>query len=271
MSIDFGYANDAAIDAIGVLDKYDKDHGHPAGWTRAVINKIQADIQNSPAHKESMGGSYDKSDYTADENAAYDWYNDDVVDQDHWLALVAQYNKDQAGTVNPEGYDPNKQYVTKDDGGFKPPGNTSEYTGGNNPNHEVTVSTEALNYFANQLDQIVGDGTGILFDAHNELKNVEMKPGGFAKAEVLRQVIEGVSAKDSGLRGDAMGLMLALHEALYAVKTNMRQMVRDYDTTEEFNGMTAQQLSKAMDAAWGKIGNVGDYGQSSGTTAGGGK
>ncbi|AGL14100.1 hypothetical protein [Actinoplanes sp. N902-109] len=268
MSTDFSYANEEAVDAIGVLDKYDTDHGHPAGWTRAVIKKIQQDIQNSPAGKDRTG-SYDRDDYSSDENAAYDWYSNDVIEHDHWKALVENYQKDQGSTVKPDAYNPDKQYIDKNDGGFKPPEGTGEYTGGNNPNHELTVSTEALNYFANQLDKVVGDGTGVLYDARNQLNKVEMKPGGFAKAEVLRQKIEGVSANDAGLRGDTMGLMLTLHEALYAVKTNLRQMVRDYDTAEEFNGMTAQQLGDAMDKAWGKIGNVGDYGQSSGTTTGG--
>ncbi|GAA2491392.1 hypothetical protein GCM10010435_42950 [Winogradskya consettensis] len=269
MGINFDYANEEAIDKIGVLTSHDTSLGEDSGWTRSVIQKIKNDILNSPQTK-AASSSFDRGDYDSDELAAWDWYQDNVVDQDHWKQLVKDYNADVTNPdhVDPADYDPEHQYIPKDDGAIAPP-ETSTYSGSNNPNHELAVSTEALNFMAGQLDQIVGDGTGMLFDARNTLNAIAMKPGGFAKAEILRQKIDGVNATDAGLRGDSMGLMLAVHEALYAVKTGLRQMARDYDNAEDFNSMTADQLGESMGSAWGKIGNIGDYGQGSGSTAGG--
>ncbi|WP_067494996.1 hypothetical protein [Actinoplanes sp. TFC3] len=270
MSIDFGYPNDEAIDKIGVLADHDKSLGHDAGWTRSVIKKIEADIMNSPQHKESTGGSFDRSDYDQDELAAWDWYRSDVVDTDHWESLVKDYKADvtDESNVKPDGYNGDKQYVPYTEP--KVEGSNVPYSGSNNANKELAVSTEALKYFANQIDAIVkDDGTGMLTDARNKLKAVQMKPGGFAKAEVLRQKIDGVSANDAGLRGDSMGMLLAVQEALLAVKSGLLKMANEYEKAEDFNSMTAEQLTNNMDGAWGKISDVGDYGQSSGTTAGG--
>lgn len=145
----------------------------------------------------------------------------------------------------------------------------STYRGDGNPNHEVAISTEALEHFAKQLDKIVTDGGGILMDARAKLDGVNIRPGAFAKAEVLRQKIVGVSATDAGLRGETMTLLLAIQEALFAVKSGVRKTVEGYEAAEEFNGMTADQLKESMDGAWAKIQKVSGLGGAAGTTTGG--
>ncbi|NIL56907.1 hypothetical protein [Salinispora arenicola] len=269
MGIDWSYPNTQAVDATGVLDEYDEENGHPPGWTRSVIEKIKADINTyTPVGRFGGRNGFDRDDYTDEELAAWDWYQEDVVG--NWDEVAEEHNSTVTDTdnVRPDEYNPDHQYVEHPPPGFTPPG-TSEWAGGHNPNQRLSVSTEALEFFADQIDQIAGDGTGILFDARTLLGEVDMRPGGFAKAELMRQLIDGSSSESPGLRGDTMNLMLSVHQALYEVKTGLRLMVRGYDTSEEFNDMTADELGEAMGGAWSKIGVVGDHGQDSGTTSGG--
>uniref|UniRef100_A8LV96 Uncharacterized protein n=1 Tax=Salinispora arenicola (strain CNS-205) TaxID=391037 RepID=A8LV96_SALAI len=271
MGIDWSNPNIRAVDATGWLDEYDEEHGHPPGWARSVLERILADIgETKPTvgrfRYESSG--FDRDDYTPEELALYDKFVVEVAIP--WDKVAESHNSTVTDTDNVriDPYNPDHQYVEQPPPGFTPP-ETGEWAGGDNPNQQLSVSTEALEFFADQIDQIAGDGTGILFDARTLLGEVDMRPGGFAKAELMRQLIDGSSSESPGLRGDTMNLMLSVHQALYEVKTGLRLMVRGYDTSEEFNDMTADELGEAMGGAWSKIGVVGDHGQDSGTTSGG--
>ncbi|WP_026284583.1 hypothetical protein [Salinispora arenicola] len=267
MGIDWSYPNKSAIDATGVLDQYDEEHGHPPGWTRSVIDQIEEDIHGNIGW--SVGVEYfDPEDYSEEELAAWSWYQEEVIDG--WDDLAEEHNEtvDDTDNVVPDPYNPDHQYIDEPSPEFNPP-STNEWSGGDNPSQQLRVSTEALEFFANQIDQIAGDGTGILFDARSRLSFVDMRPGGFAKAELLRQKIDGSSADNPGLRGETMDIMLDIHQAFIAVKIGLREMVRGYDTSEEFNDMTAEDLGEAMDTAWSKINAIGDNGQGDGTTSGG--
>lgn len=269
MGIDWSNPNIQAVDATGWLDEYDEENGHPPGWSRSVIEKILADIRTyTPVGPFRLGSGFDRDDYTDEELALWDRFYVEVYRP--WDEVAEEHNSTVTDTdnVRPDEYNPDHQYVEQPPPGFTPPG-TSEWAGGDNPNQQLSVSTEALEFFADQIDQIAGDGTGILFDARTLLGEVDMRPGGFAKAELMRQLIDGSSSESPGLRGDTMNLMLSVHQALYEVKTGLRLMVRGYDTSEEFNDMTADELGEAMGGAWSKIGVVGDHGQDSGTTSGG--
>lgn len=268
MGIDWSYPNTQAIDATGVLDEYDEENGYPSGWTRSVIEKINADIltDTSPGRYGEKG--FYRGDHTDEELAAWDWYREEVVG--NWSEVA---KKHLSTVTNPDNvsldkYNPDQQYIPQPTPGFTPP-EASEWAGGDNPNHQLSVSTEALEFFADQIDQFAGDGTGILFDARTLLSELEMRTGGFAKAELMRRRVVGSSSESPGLRGDVMALMVSLHQACYAVSDGLRLMVRGYDTSEEFNDMTADELGEAMGDAWSKIGIVGDHGQDSGTTSGG--
>jgi len=267
----FDYPNAAAIDKIGVLTDYDRKHGHPEGWTRSVINKIQADIQKSDdKNGPRMGGEYKAENYTPEEQAAYKFYREEVIEYEAWKKLVQEYWNENSDGVTFDKFDDSKQYIDKPGSGFTPP-TVTEYSGGNNKNHELSVSVEALEYFVRQIEQIIGkDGrSGMLLDAKKLLTSFEMRPGGFAKAEVLRRKIVGANADDPGLRGDSMALLQVVHEALYQIKENLRTLIKEYDSAEEFNKLTTQQLDEVMGGAWGKISGLKDYGQSGGTTGGG--
>ncbi|MBU2670265.1 hypothetical protein KOI35_42865 [Actinoplanes bogorensis] len=260
MSIDFSYANPEAVDAVGILPKYDAEHGFENGWARSVIERWRTDYDGD-------------IDWDDDEQALVDWYTDDVIQHDEWKAIVEQHNKDvtQEDNVTVTPYDEDNPPYDMPENTFEHPEDT-EYSGGNNPNQELAVSTEALRHVANQIGAIVGlddGGSNLILTARKQLGDIAMLPGGFAKAEVLRQKIEGVNSNDAGLRGDAMGLLLASHEALLAVKEGLLKIADSYDNAEEFNEMTTTQLGDNMGNAWGKIDGLADYGQSSGTTTGG--
>lgn len=260
MGIDFSYANAEAVDAVGILPEYDKEHGFETGWARSVLERWRTDYDH-------------RIDWDADEKALIEWYREDVIEYDKWKAIVAKHNEKvtDEDMVTVDSYDENNPPFDMPDSTFDHPDDT-EYSGGNNPNHELAVSTEALRHVANQIGAIVGlddNGTNLILQARTQLGQIQMRPGGFAKAEILRQKIEGVSANDAGLRGDAMGLLLASHEALLAVKEGLLKIADSYDNAEDFNKMTTKQLTDNMGNAWGKIDGLADYGQGSGTTTGG--
>lgn len=271
MGINWDYANEEAVDQTGVLTDHDKAIGEDPGWTRSVINKIIADQQNQSGASQQWGGSsWNRSDYSAEELAAWDWYQSEVTPKEKWDKIAANYRSSETSDdkVDKPEYDEDHQYINKPDSGFKPP-TTSEYAGGNNASRDVVVSTEAINHLAGQIELVAGDGKGMLIDARNELAKFQMRPGGFARAELLRQKIEGANGTDEGLRGDTRALMLTVHGALFSVAQGLRKMAREYDTAEEFNNLTSEQLKDVMDGAWVKIGKIGGHGNSEGTTSGG--
>ena len=259
MGTRFDYPNMDAIDQMGVLDAYDKAHGYPPGWSRSVIEKIQHDHAFTGHGRDTV--SHDNKSYPPDEQALWDYYNKDVIEESHWKKIVADYNAKitKPDNVTPPVFDPKTQYIPKVDTNFKPP-TLTPFNGGDKSGGHVAVSTDALEYFAREIDQVAGDGKGLLFDAHKALEVTALRPGGFAKAEVLRQTVDGSGSKDLGLRGETMNLLKTVHEALFAVKQNLRAVAKEYDSAEELNGLTADKLNDAMDPAWGKIGNIKDYG-----------
>lgn len=274
---DFSYANDDAVKQTGVLPQHDTDTGNPPGWTDAVITKIKAEIEkeHSNDHGESAAikPDYDHSMFTADENAAYQWYKDNVIEPGHWKQIVANYEAN-GGSKAPTGatatpYNPDDDYIPKKDSGFQPP-DVHEYNGPDNKSHTLSVSTEAIEYFINELKAVAGDGTGILLDARGDLNKLDMKPGAFARAELMRQKVMGSQNDDPGLRGDSMNLLTTIHSALFNMQTDLHNMLVEYQNTEDFNKMTVDQFNGVMDDAWGKVGNLSQYGKTDSTGSGSG-
>ncbi|NLU79860.1 hypothetical protein HCA58_16000 [Micromonospora sp. HNM0581] len=263
MGIDYSHPNIEALDALGILSEYDQEHGQEVGWARSVIQQYwRVDftlVSGTGGQLPVMVPVWDE-----EERALIDWFEAEVVDQ--WDTVVPNILDDQVGI---DGYNEDDPKYELDTTVEHP--EDSEYSGGDNPNHELSVSTEALRHMANQIDRVVGltDGTNILLTVRNQLAELNMLPGGFAKAEVLRQRIEGVSADDAGLRGDVMGMLLATHGALVAVKEGLLQIADGYDDAEEFNDMTASSLREQMGSAWVKIEGLSEYGASSSTNTGG--
>ncbi|WP_305785769.1 hypothetical protein [Symbioplanes lichenis] len=269
MAISYDYPNKEAIDAMGILTKYDKDHGEESGWARSVIDKIQNDISSHTNPRTGMS-TWDRGDYSKEELAVYDWYKSDVIEKDHWDKLVENYQ----GEHKPEDVhykEAPPSYTPPKDSDFKAP-ETSTYTGGdNNPNNEMAISTEAIDHLIKQIDThiVTGEHDGILLKVAKELEGKHMKPGGFAKAEIMRQKIDGVNGQDAGLRGDAIGLLGTLHAALFEIREGLSNMKEEYKKAEDFNAMTSEQLAKTLEDAWSEINALGNYGKTSGTNTGG--
>ncbi len=267
--IDFSYPNDAAIAQIGILDKYNNGlipghpGKHPAGWIQTVIQKVQADLSNVPAGKD-RSGSVDWSNYTQEEHDAYNWYTDDVIDTDKWKAIVADYqnNSTKESNVTWDSYDQSNHPYSNPNVNIKPPDVTA-YTGGDNTNGDLKVSTDAIRYFANQIDKVAtDDGKGLLMDASNAFNDLDVRPGKFAKAEVMRQAVVGTGAPGAGpgLVGDTQGLMKQLHSTMVSLKQDLLTLATTYDNAEDFNHMTAKQLADDMDKAWSNISGIDQYG-----------
>jgi hypothetical protein len=272
---DFGYPNDDAVKATGVFNQHDSDTGSPPGWTDAVVGKIKAEIEKEHQgdHGDYTGPDYDHSKFSAEENAAYQWYKDDVIEQSHWEQIVKNYeaNGGSKAPTQPDvkDYNPDDDYIPKKDSGFQPP-SVNEYHGPDNKSHTLSVSTEAIEYFINELKSVADDGTGILLDARGDLNKLDVKPGGFARAELMRQKVMGSQGGDPGLRGDTMDMLTTIHSALFNMQTDLQKMLKEYQSTEDFNTMTADQFGDVMGDAWGKVGNLSQYGKSDSSGSGSG-
>ena len=296
MAIDYSYPNDDAIDAIGILDKFNNGEiaghttKHDPGWIQTVIDNVQADIQsnsNSASSRWGGGSSVDWSDYTAEEKAAYEWYRDEVIETDHWKAIAAEWEKTrpEPKDVKDPAFSENTQYTDEPMKDYTVPNEINQYKGGDNEKGELKVSLAAIRHFAAEIEKIAPNGKGLLLDASNKLHGLDIKPGKFAKAEKLRLKIVGDGDSDTGLVGDTQGLLQTVHQALYLLRENLVKMADSYeyteehnlragkdleDKTKEFNNITTEDFTSMMDKPWAKIENIGDYGQGDGTGGGAG-
>lgn len=260
------YPNDEAVALIGVLDKWDAEHGHEKGWAASVIAKIHADILNASRNDSEP---FDRENYSAEELAAWDYYQAEVIPIDKWDALVKEFRN--SGNVDYDDYNPDTDYIGKPDPSFAPPANIHEYSG-ESGGGDLVVTTEAIEYFCKQLDTVAPQGKdGIVWQAINKLDALDIKPGTFGKAVAMRNKVTGTpgSSSDGGLRGDTRGLLVNVHEALFDLQKSLRAMVKEYDSAEEFNALTGQQFAEAMDEAWGDITKFSKYGNTDTTTQGG--
>ncbi|KXK60064.1 hypothetical protein AWW66_20830 [Micromonospora rosaria] len=287
MGIDFSYANDEAIEQIGILDRFNNGeidgfpNEHPDGWIQAVIDEVQAEIQ-STYNPRTGSSNVDWSNYTDEERAAYEWYRDEVIPPEKWRAHVEEYQEESSDEDNVS-YDEYQEPDEYDiDGDIDEPDVTT-YTGTDNENGELKVSTEAIRHFVKQIDKVAWRGGGLLLDASNRFDTLDIRPGKFARAELMRQKIVG-GGENRGLIGDTQGLLTQVHQTLFVLSDNLLQMANSYERTEEgndrtgkdledrtreFNEMTESEFANAMGDSWGYIDGTGDFGQVSTDGSGG--
>jgi hypothetical protein len=272
--LDLGYPNDGAIKTIGALKPHDQSGNHPDGWTQSVIDKIHQDIvSNTPSNpNRSVNMDSILSHYSQEERDAWKWYQDEVLPPDKWKTLVQNYEAN-GGPKNavdkPPGFDDDKDYVPKPGSKFKPPDGVKTWSGADNTSGDLAVSHDAINFFIKSVASVASDGHGILLDARTTLGDIDPRPGGFARAEVMRQRVRGASADDPGLQGDTMALLAAVHSALFDLQANLKTLMNNYKEAEDFNTLTSDKLDQVMDDSWGKIDNLDDYGQTKSTGGGG--
>ncbi|WBB80455.1 hypothetical protein O7606_03470 [Micromonospora sp. WMMD882] len=288
---DLSNPNDMAIDEIGILDKFNKGEiwlfpdKHPDGWIQAVIDRAEAEIvafdQRNPGNVLSGVDKVDWRFYTADEKAAFEWYWREVLPADKWSKLVDDYLVDQATSVPGGGIDVDEfgENDHLDIDGKIPVPEVKTWTGGDNKDGELKVSTEAIRYFANSIGKIVsttgGKPGGMILDVRGNLDDLNVLPGKFARAEKMRRKLAG-GDENPGLIGDTAGLLTKIHQALFALRESLLAMANSYEYTEDgnvrtgkdlkdksekFRNMTEAEFAKAMGRPWGQIDDIGDYGQ----------
>jgi hypothetical protein len=67
-----------------------------------------------------------------------------------------------------------------------------------------------------------------------------------------------------------MDMLTNVHSALFNMQTDLHNMLVEYQNTEDFNKMTADQFNDVMGDAWGKVGNMTQYGKGDSTGSGSG-
>ncbi|GIL27950.1 hypothetical protein [Actinocatenispora comari] len=277
---DFSYENDDAIDALHLYDHYDNGEigghtkKHPDGWAATAIEQIEATETTEGAygkdrtpHQEVHWDKLNVSDAELkDYKELWNWYRNELPDK--WNDYVKQFDQSDVSNVDVPKYDPNKQYLTPDDGDFHKP-DTKTYTGGSdNAKGEMVVSTDAIKYFAKQLRTVADDGKGVFYDIYNKFGELEPKPGRFARAEVLRQKLAGTGPSDGGLIGDTQGLMRQIHMTLFSLHDALLAMAKEYEDNEtnvrkkgeKFKDMTEAELNQFMSDPFSDIDGIQDYG-----------
>ncbi|WKU05734.1 hypothetical protein [Micromonospora sp. HUAS LYJ1] len=286
-SIEFGYPNDKAIDYIGILDKFNNGEidgfakKHPDGWIQAVIDRVQSDYLSSSSRVNHI----DWSDYTAEERAAYDWYRDEVVD--NWDDVVKDFKDNDVPDEKSVTWDEFSESDKLDiDGKIDTP-DVKAYTGGDNKDGDLKVSTEAIRHFANSIGELFdnpnGRGGSLMLTVGDKLGDLDVLPGKFAVAEIMRRKVHG-GGEGVGLIGDTQGLMEKVHQTLYTLRLDLLAVADSYEKTEdgnartgkdfeektaEFNALTEEEFSKAMGDSWGNINDIGDFGNGSSSGEGG--
>ncbi|MFV2009108.1 MULTISPECIES: hypothetical protein [unclassified Micromonospora] len=282
-SLDWDKPNRPAADQMGIFDKFNSGevdgfpNKHPPGWIEAVIDKVNDDIaaENDGKCYPYLSDTIDWSTYSADEKAAYEWYESEILDFDKWDDHVDEYHATAANEDNVSWDDFEEPDSYDIDGDIDAP-EVKAYTGGDNKNGQLKVSTEAIRHFVHQIDKIAWEGGGMLLDASNRFDELDIRPGKFAKAELMRQKLAGNGGDNLGLIGDTKGLLVQVHRTLFSLRESLLQMANSYERTEEgnertgkdleerteeFNKMTEAQFGQHMGDTWGYLGDTGDFGQ----------
>ncbi|SDT10157.1 hypothetical protein [Actinoplanes derwentensis] len=277
----------ASIDSVdpGFWKRYDEEHGWPPGTFRNVVDQIE---NNPPA--ESIEGDVDGSgpgggsgvkpqkivQYDDDEMAAYKYYQS-AYSEEKWKGLVASYNEggttpgdtspppvgpgtDANGNPIAGGFNPDKTYLDNDNPSFTAP-DPGKWTGEGDPKSNVSVNAQALIWMADQL-KAVTDGTATPLDqAVQMLEAAAPRPGAFARAEALRQQLEGAAGGQAGLQVETKNMLMAVRSTVFQVETGLRLLAKNYESTEELNDLTADKLGEVMDGGWKAGTNISEYGK----------
>ncbi|MFD6566775.1 hypothetical protein [Micromonospora profundi] len=251
MSIDLDRPSIEAFDELDLFRTYDAQKGYPAegdSWTRAAIAKIIEDQSHRPrGARGSDLQMLDTSNYTADEIAAYDWYMTQSR-PGRWKELVLEHRQRDARerVEPPEEFNPDRNYLEKPMHAVEGL-NRKPFDGQGGRAGAVTVSTDAILYFANVLESIapIAGGNGPLQAVVNVLEKIDPRPGAFAKAEVYRRIL--VRTPDlPGLQGETTKTVGDLQAVFGVAQTELRALVKEYDTAEELNGLTVKQFGDVM-------------------------
>lgn len=140
--------------------------------------------------------------------------------------------------------------------------NTTGESGG-----DVSVSIEALKQFSTN----VGAYKVHIDRALTAIKNVHVKPGYFGAGQNIVVKVQG-TGDAIGLKGDTEGFLKAVNALIYDLQTDIGNLILEYDTTEEWNALTTNQLNQAFEESFSNFSTISNYGNvsSEGESPGGG-
>lgn len=191
-------------------------------------------------------------------------------DMQKWQEYKEQYDRDHpeteqetddySGGGEPQG-DEHHDFA---DVGFNKPPPVPGGADGNGAG-KITVNTEALKKFGQNLDQLVEP----MLTAKNNLARIDIAPGGLPASWRLMDKIQ--KGGDS-LVPSLQAFIAKTHGALDATKAGVEEMCRQYTNTEELNTATAKDLGPFMYESKGFVESLGqnDSGDDGGETGGDG-
>ncbi len=112
---------------------------------------------------------------------------------------------------------------------------------GGDGHNGTSVSTPSLDLFASNIDLLIQP----VRDVATGLDDVAIAPGAFYHANVMRTSVNGPNA-DAGLKKSYGDALSALVRGLTDLRDGVKGLSHKYATTEDANGMTAQDLADAF-------------------------
>jgi hypothetical protein len=124
---------------------------------------------------------------------------------------------------------------------------TKPYSGDVSGASPVRVSTEAIDWFVKQLNQVAPpDGSGFVKTATDVVKSVDIKPGAFAVAQVLKSKIDG----DGGLKRDTISFLQGVGDVLIVLQDALAVVSKGYKDTEDDSTISGDKLEEHMKDAY---------------------
>jgi hypothetical protein len=118
---------------------------------------------------------------------------------------------------------------------------------------DVSVSTEALRTFAKNL-KLLED---LVNTEHTSVQSVAIKPGTFGAGVYISNAIQ------KGLRGDTLSFLQSVGSTFTFIRADIETLIADYDSTEERQKITVQQLNNLFNDAFSNVNGYSQYGNSS--------
>jgi hypothetical protein len=129
----------------------------------------------------------------------------------------------------------------------------------------VKVNTDALDWFVTQLRAVAPtNGSGFIKTARDNVAAVNILPGTFAHAAVLKSKIDG----EKGLKADTVSFLNGVSEALIIVGDALAEVSKSYKATEDDTTFSGDQLQEKMGKAFKAIDAFRSGGQSSNDSSG---
>ncbi len=107
------------------------------------------------------------------------------------------------------------------------------------PTTPTSVHTPSLDAFATYMGELITPLNNLLPD----LAAVDVQPGAFYHANVIRATINGLNG-DAGLKSKFQNVIADLVEALTDIQTAVTEMSTKYQNTEDLNGLSVTDLQQ---------------------------